>query len=289
MMNDNILLKLKEMRSGFTPVEGMIADCILENPAEALRMSIKELAIKSNTSDASVLRFSKALGYTSYRNFIVSLSTSLAIPDNKEDGQYTDIRPGDDLYTIINNVMYNDNQAITDTAKILDRDMVKEAVDLLCKARKIDFYGVGASGIVCLDAEQKFVRINKICRAHIDSHSQLTAATLLTNEDVAVILSYSGTTLDVLDALNIAKNAGAKVIAITKCSKSPLSEQADVVLNISTPEITIRSGAMGSRIAMLAVIDVLFSAVASSSYQDVKQYLMKTHDIIAEKRKIKSR
>lgn len=286
MVNDNILIKLKEMRSSFTPVEGIIADCILENPYEIPNMSIKNLALKSKTSDASVLRFSKMLGFSSYRNFIVSLSAALAIPDTKEEDQYTDIRPGDDLLTIINNVFYNNSQSIGDTDKILNRKMVQAAVDLLCSAQKIDFYGIGASGLVCLDAEQKFIRINKYCHAYTDGHSQLTAATLLDEKDVAVIISYSGTTMDILDTLEIVKKVGAKVIAITKCTKSTLTEQADVVLNIATPEITIRSGAMGSRIAMLSVVDILFSAVASRNYEDIKHCLAKTHDIIAEKRKL---
>lgn len=283
--NDNILLKLREIKESLTPVERLIAEYILENTYEVPSLSIKELAIKSKTSDASVLRFCKTIGYKSYREFIVSISTSLGSMDEEETDQYTDIQPGDDLQTIINNISLNNCKSIEDTLKIVSRSEIEKAVDLLIKTQKIDFYGIGASGLVCMDAQQKFMRINKMCHAYTDSHSQLTAATLLKKGDVAVVISNSGKTVEILDALEVAKKMGAWVIAITRYSKSYLAEGADVVLNISTPEVTIRSGAMGSRIAMLNIIDILFAGVASAEYQNVRKYLSKTHNIILNKQR----
>jgi len=129
------------------------------------------------------------------------------------------------------------------------------------------------------------MRINKMCHAYTDSHSQLTAATLLQKGDVVVIISNSGKTAEILDALEVAKEAGTYIIAITRYSKSLLASRADVVLSISTPEITIRSGAMGSRIAMLNIIDILFAGVASAEYQNIRKYLSKTHNILASKQR----
>lgn len=284
-MDDNILLKLREMKESFTPVERMIADYILKNPKEIPKMSIKMLAIHSKTSDASVLRFCKSLGYSGYRSFIVGISTSIVSSRNQEDGEYTDIRPGDAQETLVNNVVYNNIKAIEDTQQILSAEVVKRAVELISGAKRLVFYGVGASGLVCLDAEQKFMRINRMCHAHTDGHSQLTSATLLEEQDVAILISYSGRTVELLDALSILKQRNVPVIAITKCQKGLLTEQADIILNVSTPEISLRSGAMGSRIAMLTVIDILFSAVASKQYSEVKQYLVETHEVVSKRRK----
>ncbi len=282
-VNDNILLKLREIKDSLTPVEKMIADYVLENTAEVPRQSIKALATKSKTSDASVLRFCKTLGYSGYRDFIVSISASLGSMDEDQADQYTDIQPGDDLQTIINNISLNNCRSIEDTLRVINREEIGRAVELLRKSQRIDFYGVAASGLVCMDAQQKFMRINKMCHAFTDGHSQLTAATLLKNTDVAVMISNSGNTTEILEALEVAKSSGAKVIAITRYNRSPLAEKADIVLFISTPEITIRSGAMGSRIAMLNVIDILFAGVASAEYKNVKKYLKKTHDILLSK------
>jgi DNA-binding MurR/RpiR family transcriptional regulator len=111
----------------------------------------------------------------------------------------------------------------------------------------------------------------------------LTAAALLTRDDAAVFISNSGTTVEILDALDVARRTGACIIAITKCHPSPLAAKSDIVLNISTPELSIRSGAMGSRIAMLTIVDMLFSGVASAEYKSVKKFLTKTHNVLAGK------
>lgn len=280
MAVSNILLKLREIKESLTPVERLVAEYVLENTAEIPRLSIKELSAKSRTSDASVLRFCKTLGFSGYRNFIVSISTSLGSMEEEHADQYTDIQPGDELQTIINNISLNNCKSIEDTLSIINREEIAKAVELIRKSQRIDFYGVAASGLVCLDAQQKFMRINKMCNAFIDGHSQLTAATLLKSEDVAVIISNSGNTREVLEALDVAKENDAKVVAITRYNASPLAKKADIVLFISTPEISIRSGAMGSRIAMLNVIDILFAGVASAEYKNVKKYLKRTHDVL---------
>lgn len=284
-LKDNVLIKIREMRDSLTPVERLVGDYILENAKDIPHLSIKELAQASRTSDASVLRFCKTMGYGGYRSFIVNISASLGSRDEDLKAQYTDIQPGDELSTIISNISLNNMKSIEDTLSVIDRGEIARAVELLRHSKRIVFFGVGASGIVCKDGEQKFSRINKMCHAYIDGHSQLTAATLLEKDDVAIFISNSGATSDIIDALDIALKNQAQCIAITKYNKSELAERANIVLSISTPEITIRSGAMGSRIAMLTIVDILFAGVASAEYKDVKNYLTKTHNILSRKQK----
>lgn len=282
-MVDNLMLKLREIKENLTPAEKKVAEYVLSFPEEVPQYSIKELASKSKTSDASVVRLCKTLGYDGYRQFIVSISAELAsrVQDNGEE--YTDIQPGDDLNTIIKNVSLNNCKSIEDTLSVIDNGSIKKAVGLLSKARRIVFYGIGASGLVCMDAQQKFMRINKICNAYTDGHSQLTSACMLAKEDVAVIISNTGTTTEISETLKLVKAAGASIIAITRYGKSNLSANADVILFFSTPEVTIRSGAMGSRIAMLNIIDILFSGVASFEYKNIKKYLNKTYNVLLDK------
>jgi len=284
-LNDNVLIKIREMRDSFTPVERLVGDYILENTEEIPHLSIKELAQASKTSDASVLRFCKTMGYSGYRNFIVNISAAVGSRDDEMKVQYTDIQPGDELSTIIANISLNNRKSIDDTMSVIDRGEIEKAVNILRECKRIAFFGVGASGLIAMDGEQKFSRINKICHAYRDGHSQLTAATLLSEDDVAIFISNSGTAIEILDALEIAQKNSVTCIAITKYTKSLLAERADIVLSISTPELTIRSGAMGSRIAMLNVIDILFAGVASAEYENVKKYLTATHNIVAKKLK----
>lgn len=284
-INDNILIKIRDMKESLTPVERMVAEYILANMEEIPHLSIKSLAKLSKTSDASVLRFCKTMGYSGYRSFIVSISAALGSMEDERKDQYTDIQPGDDLNTIIANISRNNMKSIEDTLSVLDRVEVARAVKALRASNRIVFFGIGASGLVCRDGEQKFSRINKMCHAYTDGHSQLTAVTLLGKGDVAIFVSNSGDTVEILETLDIAKKSSATTIAITKYNKSELADKADILLGISTPEVTMRSGAMGSRIAMLTVIDMLFAGVASAEYQNVKKYLSKTHNILAGKHK----
>lgn len=281
-IHDNILIKIREMKDSLTPVEKVVAEYVLQNLEEIPHLSIKSLAQLTKTSDASVLRFCKTMGYSGYRSFIVSISASLGSMEEQKD-PYTDIQPGDDLTVIISNTSRNNIKSIEDTMSVIDNNEVDRAVQVLRTCNRIVFFGIGASGLVGIDAEQKFSRINKMCHTYTDGHSQLTAATLLDKGDVAVFISNSGTTKEILEALEITKKSGATIIAITKYNKSELADKANIVLNISTPEVTIRSGAMGSRIAMLTIIDILFAGVASAEYKNVKKYLTKTHNIIASK------
>lgn len=282
-IHDNILIKIRDMKDSLTPVEKLVAEYVLANLEEIPHLSIKSLAQLTKTSDASVLRFCKTLGYTGYRSFIVSISASLGSMDDEQKDQYTDIQPGDDLSVIIANISRNNSKSIEDTLSVIDKNEIARAVQVLRESKRIVFFGIGASGLVGIDAEQKFSRINKMCHTYTDGHSQLTAATLLEKNDVAIFISNSGNTVEILDSLEIAKKNGACVIAITKYNKSELADKANIVLSISTPEVTIRSGAMGSRIAMLTVIDILFAGVASAEYKNVKKYLTKTHNILASK------
>lgn len=282
-IHNNILLKIRDMKDSLTPVERMVAEYILANPEEIPHLSIKSLAQFSRTSDASVLRFCKTMGYGGYRSFIVSISAALGSIDEEQKDHYSDIQPGDELDVIISNVSHNNAKSIEDTLSIIDRNEVARAVKALRETNRIVFFGIGASGLVCQDGEQKFSRINKMCHAYVDGHSQLTAATLLGRGDVAFFVSNSGDTVEILDALDIAQKNGATIIALTKFNKSELADKSDILLTFSSPEVTIRSGAMGSRIAMLTVIDMLFTGVASAEYATIKKHLLKTHNILSSK------
>lgn len=275
-------IKIRDAEPAMTKAERTVAEYVVSQLATVPTLSIKQLAQRSGTSEASVLRFSKTVGYRGYRDFVLSLSAALGSMDKAGDERnYTDIRPGDDLETIIENVSYNNQRSIADTLTALDKKMVAKAVALLCRAKRVDWYGLGASGLVCQDAQQKFMRINRYWQAFVDGHSMRAAAALLSPRDVAVLVSNSGTTTEILDALDLARAAGAKTIAVTRYSKSELALGADIVLRISTPEVSLRSGAMGSRIAMLNVVDILFSCLASAQYDEIKEYLDKTRDALA--------
>ena len=277
--DSNPLLKIKAIFNDFTPVEQKVAEFILENPSKVPAMSIKELAVASKSSDASVLRFCKALGFSGYRNFIVGLT--LAIADNEADtGLYTDIRPGDSVKSVVRNIFRNERQALTDTENILKTTEVEKAVAILGSSEAVHFFGIGASGLVCLDAVQKFRRIGVSSYAHTDFHDQLTSAALLGSKDACVLFTYSGKTKEIQLILKLLKAQNCKIIAVTQLRKTNLLKGADVYLNVLTREVTMRSGATSSRIAMLSIVDILLSCVLSTDYDKYEKKLLKTYEAL---------
>ena len=277
--DSNPLLKIKAIFNDFTPVEQKVAEFILENPSKVPAMSIKELAVASKSSDASVMRFCKALGFSGYRSFIVGLT--LAIADNEADtGLYTDIRPGDSVKSVVRNIFRNERQALTDTENILKTTEVEKAVAILGSSEAVHFFGIGASGLVCLDAVQKFRRIGASSYAHTDFHDQLTSAALLGSKDACVLFTYSGKTKEIQLILKLLKAQNCKIIAVTQLRKTNLLKGADVYLNVLTREVTMRSGATSSRIAMLSIVDILLSCVLSTDYDKYEKKLLKTYEAL---------
>ena len=278
-----LILKIREALNDMKPSEKKIADFVLNNTDEAVGLYIGDLAERCGTSKASVIRMCRALNYEGYRDFAIALASDVA-SQKPDDGVYTDIRAGDDLETIIKNVCHNNKKSIDDTFDILNCKEVERAVAAIHKAKKIDFYGVGASGLIALDAQQKFIRINKYAWAYTDPHLQVTAAANLSKNDVVVVISYSGETKDIIETVKIAKEMGATVISVTKYGMNTLGEISDIKLFLSSPETTMRSGAMGSRIAQLTIIDILFTGVASLEYPYIKKYLDRTKEVSSKKR-----
>lgn len=275
-------LRLKELMDSLTPKEQQVASFIINYPEEVINMSIDELAAACGTSTSSVVRLCKSADYSGYKELLRALSADLAL-NQYETITYKDVRPGDSIESIIHSVCMSNIKSIENTMTMLNIGDLEKAVDALTAADRIDFYGVGTSGNVALDAQNKFMRINKISMSSSDPHNQILAATSLKKGDVAVLISYSGNTKDILETADIVKQTEATLISITRYSKNPLSERADIRLYSSSSEPLIRSGPMGSRIGQLTVIDILYTAVVSRKYNSVKPYLDKTRLVSSKK------
>ncbi|MDK2877883.1 MAG: hypothetical protein PWR06_599 [Thermoanaerobacteraceae bacterium] len=272
------LEKIQAIINNLKPSEKKIADYILKSPQDLCDIPISELAKRCKTSEASVVRFCRTLGYKGYQDLKIKVSSDIAFKMRKIQGV---VSADDDIETIIAKISKNNMQAIESTMDVINRQEVKKAVDALLEAKKIDFYGVGASAIVAQDAMHKFMRINKSCTAYTDSHMQLVSAANLTKDDVAVGISYSGQTADTVDALKLARNAGATTICITRFGNSPITLVSDIKLFITSNEAIFRSAAMASRMAQLNAIDILFSIIACRKYDEIVKYLENTSEAVS--------
>lgn len=276
-MNENgsCLLRIRESLHALTPKELHVAKYILSHPDQAVNKSIDELAGACGVSISTVIRLCKSLSYTGYKELCRNLYSDLS--SGHDDTGFEDIHPGDRPEVVMRNICLSSIKAIENTITITDPATLEAAVSHLCRAERIDFYGMGTSGLVALDAGNKFIRCNKMVFAHSDPHNQLLTALTLHPEDVAVLISYSGETTDIINLARTIKPLGATIISLTRYGKTSLAEMADICLySSSTETMMLRSGAMSSRIAQLAVIDTLYAAVCSASFTQVKPHLEKT-------------
>ena len=236
------------------------------------------------TSKTTVVRLCKQLGFKGYKALSIALSMELA-SGGENRISYQDINPGDNIHTIIERVSQHTQAAIADTVRVLREEDVLRAVDALDKAKRVDFYGAGTSALVALDAQQKFQRLCRDTQTSTDPHVQVVIASRLERGDAAVFFSYSGETEDMLDTLAVAKRGGAVTISVTRYGVNRLSRGADIPLYVASSEMLVRSAAMTSRIAMMHVVDILYSAVAAQGYDRYKPFLDKTHLAGREKRR----
>lgn len=278
------LIKIKELLTKLSPSERKAAQFILNNPSRIADLSIGELSEKCGASEATIVRLCKILDYKGYKDFKLSLTKHISQIQREAAGEkYTDVKPGDDLRSIMQNISYNNRKSIEDTMQIISIPSMRKAIEALIAAPRIEFYAVGTCHIIAEDAMLKFSGINKIANAFSDSHMQMTSATNLKKGDVAVAISYSGETKDTYDTIKVAKESRATTISITKYGQSPISNICDINLFVSAPEISIRRDSLSSRIAQLNLVDILFAGVTSRSFETVKKYLQNTNEAIDKK------
>jgi len=281
----SIELRIRSIYDTLSNAEKKVADYFLNNVENVFNKPIAQLAQEAGVSKVAWVRFCKDIGFDGLKDLKKALFAQMREkPDETLADPFSDVRDIASTKSLIEGIKQNSIRAIQDTAEMLDPDSLEEAARVILNARSVRIFGVGASGMVGNDLHSKLMRINKNSYFATDHHTQLTYAASMTPQDVAVLISMSGTTSEVLEVLSLIKRCGTPSIALTKYSKTPLATHADTVLYISSPEITMRSGAMSSRLAQLMVIDALFTAVAHMDYESIAGSLEKSHETIQSHR-----
>ncbi|MFC4444607.1 SIS domain-containing protein [Castellaniella denitrificans] len=258
-----------------------VARLAIAHPGDVARMTIGEIARAAEVSEPTVIRFCRALGHAGWPDFKVRLAASLmaGVPY-----VHSSLRPDESVAGLTGKVFDNAVSALLRVRDALDPAAVESAIDLLARARRIEFYGVGNSGIVAADAQHKFFRYDLAVAAYSDSHVQAMAASLLGPADALVAISHSGRSRELLEAVGLARANGCPLIAVT-ASGTPLAELATLHLRADTQEDTALYSPMLSRLAHLAIIDVLALGVALRRGDQASRVLEKTKKSLIGKRR----
>jgi len=257
-VEDNLLEFIARSLDSLRKSDRRVAEWILGNPESAVDLTLGALARAAQVSEPTVIRFANAVGCDGFRDLRVKLARSIAFARTTS---HSAIAATDDLEDIVSKIFDFNLSNITWVRAHLDITSISAAVEALSRAPRIEFFGMGASGIVALDAAQKFPLFGAPCSAQTDGHQMLMAASMMRDGDVAIGISNTGQTEEVVRALRVAGSRGAITIGITGgagplqvCSTIPIVAQTLENTNVFTPTV--------SRLSAMIVIDILSTAVS---------------------------
>jgi RpiR family carbohydrate utilization transcriptional regulator len=235
-----------------------VADWVLANPQRVVALPLARIAAAAEVSEPTVVRFCRSVGSKGFSDFKVRVAQELA---SNAGLVHAEVRHGDDAGDILAKVMGSSVRELSALQRSLDPRCIERAVAALAGAQRIDFFGIGASGIVVDDAQNKFFRLGVPCATYRDAPTMLQAAAIADARHAVVAVSKTGAAGPVVEACRQAARNGAGVIAITS-PLSPLAAVAGTLIALDVHEDTSVYTPMSSRLAQLAVLDVLQVAYA---------------------------
>ncbi|WP_377160135.1 MurR/RpiR family transcriptional regulator [Roseateles sp. UC29_93] len=283
-----MLERVKAALPALPPAEQRVAKLLLADPRSFASLPVSELADRSHVSKPTVVRFCRSVGYDGLADFKLKLAGSVneGVPFVHRAVDEDD-KPGDLIVKVVDNAVAALLHYRNDAASHAFERAIAALSETARQRQRIEFYGVGNSGIVAQDAQHKFFRLGANTFACSDGHVQLMSATMLGSGDCAVIISNSGRSRDLMDAAEIARKKGATTIIIT-ASGSPLAQMGQlpgqVLLAVDHPEDYDRYSPMVSRLLHLIVVDVLTTGVALRLGENLRPMLQEIKRNLRTKR-----
>lgn len=274
--------RIRMMMPNLTPLEARVVDTVFGRRDFSDATALKQVAEDAGVSEAMVVKIAKKLGFSGYRDFRANVAEYVRLPIAE---MQEELSPDDTATEIINKVFRASVQALEETLAIADIDAFERAADLIHGARQRDLYGVGGSAQIARDVSHKMLRIGVRTFVFDDAHMMAMSAGLLGKDDLAIAFSHTGSTLVVLEALQLARRNGARTIAVTNYLGSPIAEIADVVLCSTARGSPLLGENAAARVAQLTILDAIFVLVAQRDYRTAERNLVSTKDAVRTKRR----
>ena len=272
----NIRAKYDEMGPG----ERRIADLLIAEPNAILPLSITEFAKKSGCGNATLVRFSKRLGLDGYKELKLAVAQEMATLSNPEE----EIAADDTCYSMFTKRLYYIMDTLQKTRFSLKPEAINLAAKKIMNAKQIVLFGLGNSAAIAHDAQHKFLRLGLNASSYSDNHMQTIVASHLNSDCVAIGISHSGHSIDVVDALKLARISGATTICVTNSGTSPITEVSDICLFTKSEETQHSILAMSSRIAQLTIFDAIYTYIVANSDTKAAAAIRRTESALKEKK-----
>lgn len=272
----NVQAKYDEMG----PSERRIADLLIADPGSILPLSITEFAKKARCGNATLVRFSKRLGLDGYKELKLAVAQEMATLSNPKE----EIVSEDTCYSMYTKRLYYIMDTLQKTRFSLKPESINRAAEKIMNARQIVIFGLGNSAAIAHDAQHKFLRVGLNASAYSDNHMQTIVASHLTSDCVAIGISHSGQSVDVVEALKLARISGAATICVTNSGFSPITEVSDICLFTQSEETQHSILALSSRIAQLTIFDAIYTYIVANSDTKATTAIRRTESALKEKK-----
>ena len=255
---------VRSAHDGLTKSEKLVADYLIEGGDHIVSLlSIAELADAANVSSATVVRFSRRLGFKGFSEFKRAVFSGLAMDQGQDEfGPYRTPAGTDDLGSVLSRLASLMQLALSDTFASLDVEVFETAVSKLTQAKRVRLFAHGGSGHIAASAVNKFLLLGTDCIAYTERLTHEASAMYLDGTDVAIALSHTGAAQSVERAVRVANQRGAATIAISNNASSPIARAAQLHLLTVVPGATAGSEAGVTRVAQIAMLDALALATA---------------------------
>jgi len=261
-----IIEKLRKEYGNMSAVEQRITDVIMEDPVQVSNMTIAHFAAKAYVSEGSIINFANRHGLRGFSALKIELARET---DTTAGFSFGSVTERDTPWSALRKVTGNAVDAFQKTCQLIQEEDLKEAAESLMSARRIDIYGVSDSGLLAQDFYLHLLRIGLPVCVVTDYMSFDLAASQLNADCVAVAISHFGQTIEVVDAMAIAKRQGAKTICITSSVNSLLQQLCDISLVVSSEESKQHQEAAVSRLAHMLVMDSLCAYISAQQGAEV--------------------
>lgn len=280
-----VLERIESNLDLLTGSESKIAQWILDNPETVLHLTVRDLARESNSSQAAVIRLLRTLKINGYNTLKVLLTADLVRQEHRTSPEYTEIDPNASFNSQLQSFAHAAEESIYQTINNVNESDLARISARLPAARSVFLFGMAASHIVAHDLSQKLTRLGYPVTCWSDIHMATVAAALLGPKDVAILVSFSGSTREVLEIAEQLRVRKTFIVAITQYRpKNPLAEVADVVFHVSAQEPTPRIGATTSVLTSLLIGDALMLWLANQDAARTLRHLKATEEAIRQHR-----
>lgn len=273
MSTNTLLQNMHQAKKHLRKSERKVCDFVLTHLSDVIHMRIVDLASASGVSEPTVVRFCRGIGCNSFQDFKLTLAQHLA---TKKEFESFKIAETDSVADLGVKVFDATLATLTQVRDAINPATIAAAIEAITQAKRVEFYGFGASAAVASDAQHKFFRLQISTSAYSDPHIQTMSAMSLNTNDVVVAISQSGKTKALIEAIKLANDVGAKTIALAP-TDSPVALASQIPINIDAEEEVEIYTPLSSRIAHLVVIDLIAVGVAQRIGPHISQHLQALH------------